>query len=523
MRKSVAVMAVLLSSTMLVGTASAETVRWASSFDALTIDPHSQNSGRTHNFNRHIYDPLVARDLEGNLVGKLATDWYLKDGDDTVWVFELREGVTFHNGAEFTAEDVVFSINRAKSENSNIRQLHADVVSITAVDDYTVEVQMNGPSPLYVNNVTNTFIMDKDWAEEHDVVGVQNYAAGEENYAVRNANGTGPYVLVERDPDVRSVLQAFEDHWGGSYPVTEIVWLPISDPATRIAALLSGEIDFVQDVPFQDIERLRQTDGITLATGPENRVSYFGYKVSEAPLASSNVTDVNPLSNPLVREAIHLVIDREAIRQVVMRGQGTPTCTVAPLRVNGWRQEYHDCAPVDIARANELMAEAGYADGFTITVDASNTAANHEVVAQAVVGMLGQIGIDATLASRPQAQHSPVVVTGETDFYMLSWGVPTFDSAYIFNDLVHSRSGNYGTYNPSGYVNAEIDAMIESLGVETDIEKRDATIAAIWDEIQAFRLLLPIQNDPLAYAMRAGINIAVHLENQPSMTTVTFD
>lgn len=523
MQKTIAAVAVLMASTMLVGHASAETVRWASSFDALTNDPHSQNSGRTHNFNRHIYDPLVGRDLDGNLVGRLATDWYLKDGDDTVWVFELREGVTFHNGAEFTAEDVVFSINRAKNENSNMRQLHADVVEVRAIDDYTVEVQMSGPSPLYVNNVTNTFIMDKDWAEENDVVDVQNYAAGEENFAVRNTNGTGPYVLVERDPDVRSTLQAFDGYWGETPQVTEIIWLPISDPATRIAALLSGEIDFVQDVPFQDIERLSQTDGISLVTGPENRVSYFGYKVSEEPLASSNITDVNPLSNALVREAIHLVVDREAIRQVVMRGQGTPTCTVAPLRVNGWREEYHECAPVDIERALELMAEAGYEDGFTITLDVSNTAPNHEVIGQAVVGMLGQIGIDATLASRPQAQHSPVVVTGETDFYMLSWGVPTFDSAYIFNDLVHSRTGSYGTYNPSGYVDPEIDAMIQSLGVETDIEVRDATIAAIWDEIHDYRLLLPIHNDPLAYAMREGFNIAVHLENQPSMTTMTVE
>ena len=246
--------AALLASSMLVGAASAETLRWARQSDALTLDPHSQNQGVTHTFNHHIYETLLDRDVEGNLQARLATDWYVKEGDETVWVFELREGVTFHGGEEFTAEDVVFSIERAKSENSNMRQLHADVESVAAVDDHTVEFQMAGPSPLYPNNITNTFIMDKGWSEANDLQEVQDFAAGEENFAVRNTNGTGPYVLAERDPDVRSVLTVNENWWGDAPAVTEIIYTPISDNATRVAALLSGEVDLVQDVPVQDIE-----------------------------------------------------------------------------------------------------------------------------------------------------------------------------------------------------------------------------------------------------------------------------
>src|SRR5690606_31832663 len=171
MKKTLTGIAVaLLASSVLVSAASAETVRWARASDALTLDPHSQNQGVTHNFNHHIYETLMDRDVEGTLTPRLATAWYVKEDDETVWVFELREGVKFHDGADFTAEDVMFSLERAKSENSNMRQLHADVVSATAVDDYTVEVQMAGPSPLYPNNVTNTFMMDKDWSEENDVV-----------------------------------------------------------------------------------------------------------------------------------------------------------------------------------------------------------------------------------------------------------------------------------------------------------------------------------------------------------------
>src|SRR5690606_34426737 len=172
--------AALLASSMLVGAASAETLRWARNSDALTLDPHSQNQGPTHNFNHHIYETLLDRDTEGTLTARLATEWMVKEGDPTTWVFKLREGVKFHDGADFTAEDVVFSLNRARTEKSNMRQLHAAVQEVTAVDDLTVEVKMAGPSPLYPNNLTNTFMMDKTWSETNNVVEVQDFGAGED-------------------------------------------------------------------------------------------------------------------------------------------------------------------------------------------------------------------------------------------------------------------------------------------------------------------------------------------------------
>ncbi|WP_127145148.1 ABC transporter substrate-binding protein [Pelagibacterium montanilacus] len=525
MRKTfTAIAATLLASSVLVSAAQAETLRWARTSDALTLDPHSQNQGVTHTFNHHIYETLLDRDLEGNLRERLATDWYVKEGDDTVWVFELREGVTFHGGEEFTAEDVVFSIERAKSENSNMRQLHADVESVTAVDDYTVEFQMAGPSPLYPNNVTNTFIMDMGWSEENDLQSVQDFGAGEENFAVRNTNGTGPYVLTERDPDVRSVLTAYQDWWGEASDVTEIVYTPIADNATRVAALLSGEVDLVQDVPVQDIDRLSGTDGVKVETGPENRTIYFGYRMDDEPLTSSDVTDENPFANPLVREAMELAIDREAIRQVVMRGQSIPTCVNMPPFVNGWTEELDACPAVDLDAARALMEEAGYGDGFTVTLDTPNDRyVNDEAISQAVVGMLGQIGIDVTLASRPVAQHSPLILNNQTDFYLLGWGVPTFDSAYIFNDLVHTKTDDYGTYNIGLYSNPEVDEMIQSLGTMTDLEARDQVIADIWEQVQEDRVFLTVHVQELAYAMRDDMTLAVHPENQPSMVDVTYE
>jgi peptide/nickel transport system substrate-binding protein len=514
----------LLATTMLVSAASAETVRWARASDALTLDPHSQNQGVTHNFSHHIYETLLDRDVAGTLIPRLATEWAIKEGDPTTWVFKLREGVKFHDGADFTAEDVVFSLDRARSEGSNMKQLHAAVESVTAVDDYTVEVKMIGPSPLYPNNLTNTFIMDKTWSEANNVQEVQDFAAGETNYAVLNTNGTGPYKLVSREVDVQSVLALNEDWWGETPAVTEIIYLPISDAATRIAALLSGDVDLVQDVPVQDIERLANTAGFKVETGPENRVIYFGYRFGEEPLKSSNITDSNPFNNPLVREAMELALDRDAIQRVVMRGNSIPTGVANPPFVDGWTEELDAYPAPDIEKAKALLAEAGYPDGFSVTLDTPNNRyVNDEAISTAYVGMLGQIGINVTLASRPVAEHSPIILANETDFYLLGWGVPTFDSAYVFNDLVHTKTETHGTYNVGLYSNPELDAKIIALATETDLEARRASVAEIWKVVKEDRVLLPVHNQVLAYAMKDGITLAVHPENQPRLYELTFE
>ena len=251
--------------------ASAETLRWARVGDALTLDPHSANEGPTSTLLHHIYETLVERAVDGSLQPRLATKWAIHPDDPTVWVFELREGVTFHDGSAFTAEDVVASLDRVRAESSDFKGLHTAVASAEAVDDYTVHVKMVGPSPLYVQNLTNFFIMDEGWIEANDVAMPQDFKAGEEKFTVRNTNGTGPYTLVSRDPEVRTVLALNPNHWAAAPQVTEIIYTPIKEAATRVAALLSGEVDFVQDVPVQDIDRLAQTDGISVTTGPENR------------------------------------------------------------------------------------------------------------------------------------------------------------------------------------------------------------------------------------------------------------
>ena len=503
------------------GASHAETLRWARVADALTLDPHSQNEGPTSTLLHHMYETLVRRDTDGSLKPRLAAEWSIHADDPTIWVLKLRECVTFHDGSAFTAEDVVFSMDRVRHESSGFRALHSAVTGATAVDDYTVHIQMAGPSPLYVQNLTNFFIMDSGWAAANAVEVPQNFAAGEENFAVRNANGTGPYRLVSRDPEVRTVLAHFDGHWDADPQVTEIIYTPIAEAATRVAALLSGEVDVVQDVPVQDIARLEQTAGITVATGPENRNIFFSYDQTSPKLISANVED-NPFSHPEIREAMSLALDRDAIQQVVMRGQSQHSAAPLPPFVNGWRADLNAYGAPDFYRANTLVRGI-YPDGFSVDLHCPNDRyLNDEAICQAFVGMLGRIGISANLISQTRSQHFPLIERWDTDFYLLGWGVPTFDSAYVFNFLVHGREEGYGSYNGARYDNPEVNAMIESLATMTDLDARDATIAQIWDKVMEDRVFLNVHNQLLAYAVRDGINLPVHPENQPSMADVTF-
>jgi peptide/nickel transport system substrate-binding protein len=519
--------AVLMGATMLAGAANAETLRWARVGDSLTLDPHAQNEGPTHTLAHQVYEPLLQRDMAGAIIPALATDWAPHSDDPTIWVFNLREGVTFHDGAEFNADDVVFSLNRAMSETSAMKELLASVAEVMKVDDYTVHVRTEGPNPLFPNNLTNLFMMDQGWAEANNVVAVQDIANGEDSFAARNANGTGAFSLTSREPEVRTVLTANPDYWGiGQFPleVSEIIYTPIQNQATRVAALLSGEVDIIQDVPVQDLERVGSTDGLKVVTAPQNRTIFLGMQQGADDLETDNIEGANPFADVRVRQAINMAVNREAIQQVVMRGQSAPTGVIMPPFVNGWTEELDAYPENDMDAARALMAEAGYEDGFEIIFNCPNDRyINDEAICQAVVGMLAQIGITANLEAQTRANHFPLIQNQETEFYLLGWGVPTFDSEYIFNFLVHSTTDEYGSWNNTGYSNPDVDEMIVSLASETNLDVRNATIADIWAQVQEDVLYIPIHNQVLNWGMREDIDFPVQPEDQPHFKFLTFN
>ena len=504
--------------------ADARAVKWARAADALTLDPHGQNEGPTIAFNGQVYEALIARDNANKLIPALALSWKLVD--PTTWEFKLRPNVKFHNGDAFTADDVVFSFQRALQPTSDYKGYLANTKEIVKVDDLTVQLKTNGPNPLVPDNLTTVYIMSKKWAEANNATKPQDFKNKEENFAVRNANGTGPFVLVSREPDVKTVVKRNDSYWGrGEVPleITELTLTTIKQDATRVAALLSGEVDVVQDVPVQDIERLKGSPNLRVSEGPENRTIFFGFDVASKELASSDVKGKNPFADVRVRRAVNMAINRQAIQRVVMRGQAVPAGTIAPPFVTGYKKEFDNLPPVDVAKAKAELAAAGYPNGFSVSLHCPNDRyLNDEAICQAAVGMLGQVGIKINLVSQSKSLHFPTLQNLKSDFYLLGWGVPTYDSDYIFSYLYHTRSGTYGGWNATRYSNPALDKEIETLGSDTDIAKRNATIADLWEKVRADQVYVAIHHQMLAHAMKNDINVPVRPDNIIFFKDVAF-
>ncbi|UWU67996.1 ABC transporter substrate-binding protein [Bradyrhizobium sp. NC92] len=497
----------------------AETLKWARSLDVQTLDPHAYNENVTFAFNRQMYEGLVERTDDGKLIGVLATEWRMLPDHSDIWEFKLRRNVTFHDGAPFKADDVVFTIQRAMAPTSNVRTyLNAAVVEeAIAKDDYTVQVKTKGPSPLLPENLTSIFIMNRAWAEKNESAVPQDFKGGKENYAARHENGTGAYRLVSRESDRRTELQAYDKYWGiGQFPldIDRIIYTPVQSAATRVSALISGEVNFLQDVPPQDITRLEQNENLRVVRGPEIRTVFLGVNVGADKLTSGEAKG-NPFADKRVRQAMNMSIDRKAIKSAIMRGESVPLGTIISPIADGYTEELGKFPKLDIDRAKQLIAEAGYPGGFSVTLNCPNDGAvNDERICQAVVAMLAKIGITVHLDVQPSAVVWPLVLNRKTDFYLMTWG--SFNSQLIFDNLVHSR----GAWAATNYKNPEIDAKIESLRSEADPQKRKATIAEIWKVVQDECRYVPIHAQMLARASLKTIHITPNVGNQIAVKTI---
>ncbi|RVT90109.1 ABC transporter substrate-binding protein [Rhodovarius crocodyli] len=500
--------------------AEARTVRWSASGDPNTMDPHSQNVGTVTMVLQQIYDPLIQRSRTLGLAPGLAVSW--EQVEPTRWRFRLREGVRFHEGQTFTAEDVVFSIDRAKQPTSNFGIYVDTIESAVAVDPMTVDVITRVPDPILPNKIASVFMMSRSWSEANGATRPQNTRQREEIHTTRNTNGTGAFRLANREPDVRTVLARHADWWGwreeGTGNVTEIVFRPISSDATRIAALLSGEVDFVLDPPLQDLQRLRSAQGVSVLEGPEVRTIFLGMDQFRPELLYSDVRGRNPLSDLRVRRALYQAIDIQAIQRVTMRGQSMPTGTLFPEQVNGYAREEDVRLPFDAARARALLAEAGYPNGFEITLDCPNNRyINDEQICQAIAGMWSRVGVRTRLNAMPLGPFFAKIQREDTSIYLFGWGVPTLDALYSFQSLLASRAGGQqgdGIWNYGGYSNARMDALISRMRTETG----DARQAAIREALNIFREdvpLIPLHHQMIPWAMRSNISIPHMANNQP--------
>ncbi len=494
----------------------AKTLRFSSQGDITTMDPHANNEAFTSSFLDNIYEPLVTRGKDMKVEPALATSWQLVN--PTTMRFKLRPNVRFHDGSAFTADDVVFTVQRVLSDTSNFKPYLAGVKEARKVDDLTVDVITDGPAPILIPQLTRVDIMSKAWCAKHNVLKPQDYKNKEETYAVRNANGTGPYILKSREVDVKTVAVRNSNWWGKmDGNVDEIVYTPIKSDGTRLAALISNEIDFVLDPPPQDIPRLKKDPNIKVVEGMENRTIFFGMDQFRDELKYSNVKGKNPFKDKRVREAMVIAIDRDAIKSQVLRGLGVPTALMFAPQVDGYPKDLDKPQHgADVARAKKLLAEAGYPNGFEVTLDCPNNRyVADEKICVAAAAMYAKIGVTVKVNAMPRAIWGPKTQSRDTSFYMLGWGVPTFDSQYALQSLMRTyiEKTADGDYNIGGYSNPKVDELIDRQKTEVDPKKR----AAIAHEVSRIHMQdfghVPLHFQLIPWAMRSNVSVVHRADN----------
>ncbi|WP_292291487.1 ABC transporter substrate-binding protein [Marivita sp.] len=449
----------------------------------------------------HLYDPLVKRSPDLTFGPGLAESW--ENVDETTWRFKLREGVTFHNGNAFTADDVVFTVEKARE---SIRpDLVANIASITAVDDLTVEITTPAPYAVLPNDLAELLILDEDYTTE----------TGDEQMDLQPM-GTGPYMLEEWIKEERLVLTAFDDYWAGEPTIDQVTFRPITNPATRTAALLTGEVDVIQDLSVRDVERVKSEEGFKVLTRPSllNVVLAMDTRAE-----SPTIEGENPMTDQRVREAIARAIDVDAINQIVMNGLATPSDQFVPSSHIGYvdGMNFREMYPLDIEKAQELMAEAGYADGFTMTLDATNDRyVNDAQIAQALASMLAKINIDLQLNIMPKSNFWGYirVPTEQSSFIMSGWDVPAGDAGSMYGALFYTRDKKegYGQVNRGSYSNPEVDALVDQADATPSIEERDRILQEATRLLLADIPMIPVHYEQDIYAAREGVSLTPRVD-----------
>ena len=507
-----AVLSALCAASLSVG---AQTIRIANQGDALSLDPHSLNESLQLSTTANVYESLVGRNKDLSVAPLLATSW--KQTSPTVWRFELRKNVQFHDGTPFTADDVVFSFARAAGEGSDLKSNTTDIKEVRKVGDFAIEIETKGPFPILPDVITQLMILSKKWCEENKAVTPVDRRKGIENTASFKANGTGPYRVRERQPNVRTVFVRNATYWGKiEGNAQEVIFTPIANPSTRVAALVSGEIDVMEPVPVQDIARINGSPNARVIAGPELRTIFLGMDQKRDELQYSNVKGKNPFKDKRVRQAFYQAIDVVGIQRTVMRGASRPTALMVGPGINGWNEAQDKRLPLDIEGAKKLLADAGYPNGFEVTMNCPNDRyVNDGQICQAVAANLAKIGVKINLAAETKGTYFPKVLRRDTSFYMLGWTPTTYDSHNALTALMacpDDKTGS-GQFNLGAYCNPKVDELTKKIQSETDKPKRDAMIKEAFDLHTADIGHLPLHQQTLAWGVSKKVSLTQMADN----------
>ncbi len=504
-----------------------QTLRYAFQGNLNTLDPHSLNETTTLGLQGNVYEGLTARDKNLKIVPGLAEKWESLDGG-TRWRFYLRKGIKFHNGNDFDADDVVFTTTRTLARNSQLSVRLPRDVEVVKVDSHTVDFKLKAPNPILHFAWDTWYMMDKEWTEANNALQPSAPQDPTPSFAVLNANGTGPFKITEHQLGVRTIFEKNAAWWGKpEHNLDRVIFTPITSAPTRVAALLSGEVDVIDPVPLQDVARINASANARVLEGPEVRTIYLSFDQMRPELTASSVKGKNPFQDVRVRKAFYQAVDIEAIKRQVMRNASTPASSlISPLLFPSISQIQR--FPFDIAAANKLMDEAGYpreggtGNRFEVDLDCPNDRyVNDGPICQAVTAMLSRIGVKINLQAVPRAQffakaNSPIY---NTPFYLLGWTPGTMDPHNVLNDLMSCRksdgSGGKGQFNNGGYCNPKVDDLASRVLVEADVPKREAMILEAFKTLHEDVGYLPLHQQALSWGVSKNVEIAQRADNSP--------
>lgn len=495
--------------------------KWASQDDATTMDPHAFNHGMTLTLLNHIYEGLVRRDKDMKIEPALAVSW--TQPSPTVWRFKLREGVRFHDGAPFTADDVVFSIKRAMAPESDMKVFAASITEVKALPGNTVEIVTDFPNSALLQSLPELRVLSKAWADKNNAAKPADMRQKQENYATRNANGTGPFKLALREPDVKTVLTLNPQWWDKPKSnITEATLVRINSDPTRVAALLSGELDFAYPIPLQDVQRVNTTAGYKVRQGAEIRVMFLSLDQASPELKYSSVKGQNPLKDKRVRQAMYQAIDIEALRSRIMRNSVLPTGILVAGGVNsidlGMIPRPY---PHDPAAARRLLAEAGYPGGFEITLDCPNDRyVNDDQVCVALSAMLARVDIKVNVNLMPAAQFFTKVGAGDTSFNFFGYTPSNLDAYNSMAVLMHTKDAKSGQWNVGRYSNPQVDKLIEESLREMNSAQRAKLVTEALTIHRTEVGHIPLYQQGLAWGMRTNVEAALQIDNRVNLNFI---
>ncbi len=517
-----ALLAATLVSALSLGAAQATTVRIANQGDALSMDPHSLNESLQLSVTNNVYESLVGVNKDLQFEPALATSW--KQISPTVWRFELRKNVRFHDDTPFTADDVVFSLARAAGEGSDMRSNTNDIKEVRKLGSHTIEIETKSPFPILPNVLSTVFIMSKKWCEDNQATRPVDRRRGIENAASFRANGTGPFRLRERQPNVRTTFVRNGNYWGKiEGNVTEVIFSVISNDPTRVAALLSGEIDIMEPVPVQDVPRINASPNTRALVAPELRTIFLGMDQRRDELLYSSVKGKNPFKDKRVRQAFYQAIDIEGIKRTVMRGAANPTALMVGPGINGFNPELNKRLPFDPEASKKLLAEAGYPTGFTVDMNCPNDRyVNDGQICEAVAANLARVNIKINLKAETKGTYFPKILRRDTSFYLLGWTPSTYDAHNALNALMRCVDDKgTGQFNLGSYCNPKVDELTVKIQSETDQAKRNAMIKEVFELHNADIGHLPLHQQALAWGTSKKVTLVQRGDNSMPFKSIT--